>query len=968
MESDNSKTKEKALNLSLYWQKCLTEDGTIYYFCNATQASCWDLPQRPAVILPEGWTVHISEDIDRLYFFNDLLTESSWDPPNGTLFLDEGEPEKVSIKDLKVRPFDIVNDLEVYWQTCDEGGRKYYFNEKTGVSVYELPKAVMENNTDKSLRVPVILPEGWFPAADPTDGTVYFANNSGETSWDPPPGTLRGVGPLAEVSNSDDEEKTSHVTFPEKWKVPAPRKSLHKKNLDFREKMPEQRASTRSTPLGMQLSRASMPRLPASSEFSSESFFDMHGDSGTPRAKRALELLRNAVLKLRARKAKTGTYRYLHRSILFWNKVNTTFLLVNASQARGFLQKIARDPEFVRIATLTYSEEIKYGFFEFKPNNIQESERSQMEDISITFWKQQYDKNLQVPTFFDLNNKTTNPVLPFNSIVVAKELTSQDSVVAPLWRIFRARVDKARRNILRSSVATSGTTMHPHPLRGAAQAVTPRTPMRQPLSAVSSGLRGSGGPFGPLSELGGSAVALSPRHSNSVRTPFTASKPRSSIHSSHLGNTPLKRKLKLPNGSPTAPSPPFTQLEKQPYASDGTSSVTSVPFAGKKGYFYKCDRNGGKFKLRYIVVDSVGKTLTWYKDSMVETWALSAGMGSPRGKISLFGARARPVKSESPSAPSDFGILISTKTRDITIFARNEAIRKEWLDFFDSEILSSPSAIQNARKSIRIPLHKLTGTKILYAESTVTDAYLAPKEDWLEVTNYTNDGLTRLWGCLDPKSRLFVFYSSSGREQGTEVAIIDLLSITIHLKVPHQAKGFPFGTHVFWISTHMNTGIYGLTKEGFTTPPTACVFPTRAVMDSWLKHFRATNDPSTIAASDELPSMFKEVPLSPTLLHSMKSKSLFRASPSVKKVQLVSEENALAVYNDAKGSKLLHKLHLHNAEIMFACDPQASNIKDYSRIYISITAESIGSEHKGRRTHIFRASSTDHIIRWVLAL
>jgi hypothetical protein len=173
-------TPPKATDPALCWETVQGAEG-IYFYCDASSKTQFELPRAPAFVLPLGWQVNVSGGLP--YFSRGA--ETSWELPGGFVELPEGP--------------DIVNDLGVYWETLSDPatGAPYYFQESSARTQREPPLTPVPPRGD-ALRgkLPVMLAPGWFAAAS-ASGEVYFAREDGTTSWDLPPGSSTGAGPAS---------------------------------------------------------------------------------------------------------------------------------------------------------------------------------------------------------------------------------------------------------------------------------------------------------------------------------------------------------------------------------------------------------------------------------------------------------------------------------------------------------------------------------------------------------------------------------------------------------------------------------------------------------------------------------------------------------------------------------------------------------------------------------------------------
>ncbi|KAG0224720.1 hypothetical protein BGW42_004939, partial [Actinomortierella wolfii] len=117
--------------------------------------------------LPPHWTAVIVEGQGERYYYNVVTNESSWDPPEGTVFAQTDEGEEKKKQELS-------------------GQRGYGENTADAIAL-DTPTLYQETTFIAASSDP--LPAGWSSAQDEAGREYFFNEITGETTWDRPPST-----------------------------------------------------------------------------------------------------------------------------------------------------------------------------------------------------------------------------------------------------------------------------------------------------------------------------------------------------------------------------------------------------------------------------------------------------------------------------------------------------------------------------------------------------------------------------------------------------------------------------------------------------------------------------------------------------------------------------------------------------------------------------------------------------------
>ena len=175
--------------------------------------------------LPEGWTEHVSTTSDpgKKYYYNEKTGETEWERPvdesvsgetkdklenksedkseNKLENKSENQPNAGSESDVKEEG-ELAEGWTEHVSASSDPGKKYYYNEKTGETVWEKPvKAKTETTTSEN---------DWTEHVSTTSNpgkTYYFNEKTGETVWEKPPGF--GVAPVEQNSEESSKNKVS---------------------------------------------------------------------------------------------------------------------------------------------------------------------------------------------------------------------------------------------------------------------------------------------------------------------------------------------------------------------------------------------------------------------------------------------------------------------------------------------------------------------------------------------------------------------------------------------------------------------------------------------------------------------------------------------------------------------------------------------------------------------------------------
>ena len=172
--------------------------------------------------LPEGWTEHVSTTSDpgKKYYYNEKTGETVWERPvdesvsgetkdklenkseNELENKPENQPNAGSESDVKEEEGELAEGWTEHVSASSDPGKKYYYNEKTGETVWEKPvKAKTETTTSEN---------DWTEHVSTTSNpgkTYYFNEKTGETVWEKPPGF--GVVPVEQNSDESSKNKVS---------------------------------------------------------------------------------------------------------------------------------------------------------------------------------------------------------------------------------------------------------------------------------------------------------------------------------------------------------------------------------------------------------------------------------------------------------------------------------------------------------------------------------------------------------------------------------------------------------------------------------------------------------------------------------------------------------------------------------------------------------------------------------------
>ncbi len=281
------------------WETLQGGEGT-YFYCDATRSTQYEVPSAPAYLLPLGWQVNVAPT--GLPYFS-RGAETSWELPSGYVALPEGA--------------DIVADLGVYWEALsDPQTGPYYYQESSGRTQRELPCAPVPPRGD-TLRgkLPVVLPPSWFAAAS-ASGEVYFAREDGTTSWDLPPGSKTGAGPVEAARGS-------------------------------------RAASAADGSSGSRSSRGGAAAVGGG------------GGGGAPRTalERARALARRALVAWVAERRRGRRGRIIqHRPRLFYHHETDAYILVNPLGEAGQLRRMLDNREYEHLGTLGVRDAERFGF------------------------------------------------------------------------------------------------------------------------------------------------------------------------------------------------------------------------------------------------------------------------------------------------------------------------------------------------------------------------------------------------------------------------------------------------------------------------------------------------------------------------------------------------------------------------------------------------------------------------------
>jgi hypothetical protein len=164
--------------------------------------------------LPDGWTEHVSTTSDpgKKYYFNEKTGETVWERPTNK---SEEKAASPTVSDTSQTKDENENEnkdenndeLAEGWtehvSTSSDPGKKYYFNEKTGETVWEKPLKTSKKQTTEETEESEWT-EHVSTSSDPGK-KYYFNEKTGETVWEKPPG-FDAAAPSS--GESDESSKT----------------------------------------------------------------------------------------------------------------------------------------------------------------------------------------------------------------------------------------------------------------------------------------------------------------------------------------------------------------------------------------------------------------------------------------------------------------------------------------------------------------------------------------------------------------------------------------------------------------------------------------------------------------------------------------------------------------------------------------------------------------------------------------
>ena len=172
-----------------------------------------------SVHLPAGWIAAVDSESGTTYYQNEETGETSWDVPQGAAVDQEasdGAPvpivlhaqEEYAELDKPGQQVDSIEELlPPGWIAVvdDDSGQKYYQNEDTGESSWDVPQGAavdqeasdvapvptvqhaQEENTEMDKDYSLELLPGWYAVVDDESGQTYYQNDeTGESSWEVP--------------------------------------------------------------------------------------------------------------------------------------------------------------------------------------------------------------------------------------------------------------------------------------------------------------------------------------------------------------------------------------------------------------------------------------------------------------------------------------------------------------------------------------------------------------------------------------------------------------------------------------------------------------------------------------------------------------------------------------------------------------------------------------------------------------
>ncbi|KAF4737745.1 E3 ubiquitin- protein ligase, partial [Perkinsus olseni] len=212
------------------WQEFKTDDGTAYYYNEASGLTQWERPDGAVVTreaagtvpLPAGWEEFKADD-GTPYYYNSSSGVTQWELPTEASAVegvqeveeskvDDGVTQKneagVESKMLEVTKEALPADWEEF--KADDG-TPYYHNTKTGQTQWDYPKgahgedSVTQSGGANARAAQQQLPEGW-EELTAEDGTPYYHQlTTGHTQWEPPTG--QSVQPAVDLPEGWEEFK-----------------------------------------------------------------------------------------------------------------------------------------------------------------------------------------------------------------------------------------------------------------------------------------------------------------------------------------------------------------------------------------------------------------------------------------------------------------------------------------------------------------------------------------------------------------------------------------------------------------------------------------------------------------------------------------------------------------------------------------------------------------------------------------
>ncbi|KAF9971833.1 hypothetical protein BGZ73_005126 [Actinomortierella ambigua] len=150
------------------------------------------------VALPPHWTaVAVEGQEDERYFYNVITNETSWDPPEGTIFAQGGEQ-------TKQQSFH-QHQQQQHHDAKEHGGNAHAAINKT---------ASLDTFASHSEATLDPLPTGWSSAQDEAGREYFFNEITGETTWDRPRSAQQSAHPVNAVlpdHHSAGQEGSAHA-------------------------------------------------------------------------------------------------------------------------------------------------------------------------------------------------------------------------------------------------------------------------------------------------------------------------------------------------------------------------------------------------------------------------------------------------------------------------------------------------------------------------------------------------------------------------------------------------------------------------------------------------------------------------------------------------------------------------------------------------------------------------------------